>query len=205
MKKIIVGIFIFVAIFAIFSVKKIYATGNTKTSSLQFEVINNKDNKEIQLYILLSKDYIKTAISDENIEYNGPETLKQNNIPNIAVEKQYVQDEVYTEDGTEYVQILLKPDKKGIYKFEALSYYLSDTDRMNNIKYRIKDEDKDFIVHINNFITKNNICEIEYNYENQTIKQPDKKVISFATIFLIILLVIIIVIGFTSYIKQRSR
>ena len=59
------------------------------------------------------------------------------------------------------------------------------------------------IVDIDNFKIKSGICEIQYDYANDTIKQPDEKVIPFATKALIVLLVIIVVTGLIAYIKQR--
>lgn len=184
-----------------------YATEKTDKSTLQLEIINNDKNEEIQIYVLLSKEYIEKAIINDGIEYNGVNTLKENKVSNIDIEEQYVQDQVYIENDIEYVQILLQPNSKGIYQFEALNYFLTSSSRIDNILFRIKDGNNDFIAHLTDKFksNKNNIYEIQYDHGNQTLKQPDKTVFSFATVFLIILLIIIVIIGLISYKKQRSK
>ena len=72
-----------------------------------------------------------------------------------------------------------------------------------DMKFRIKNVDKDYIVHIDNFKISDNVCKIEYNYDENTVKQPDTTFVPFLTKLLIILLAIIIVIGAVAYIKQR--
>ena len=55
-----------------------------------------------------------------------------------------------------------------------------------------------------NFEIEDNICEIEYNYDKDEIKQPTKIVINFGTLLLIIILVIIIIIAIISKIKTKE-
>ena len=62
---------------------------------------------------------------------------------------------------------------------------------------------KDDIVHIDNFKISNGVCKVEYNYEKNTVKQPDTEFIPFVTKVLMIILVVIIVVGIIAYIKQR--
>ena len=66
----------------------------------------------------------------------------------------------YEENGIEYVQILLEKNDDDIYFFDILSDYF-DLD----MRYRIKNDNKDFIAHIENFKLKDGICEIEYDYD----------------------------------------
>lgn len=75
------------------------------------------------------------------LDYEGVDTLKRNRISGITVYKQNVQDEIYTESGIKYVQILL--NEEGIYKFDILENYF-DMD----MKFRIKNNRKDYIIHI---------------------------------------------------------
>lgn len=195
MKKII-SIFIISILFIITS--NVYAS--TDTFNLELKVINNKKNQKFDLYILLPKEYIQFAIQNDElqIEYDGANTLKNNIIPSIYVDKEKVLDDVYYQDGEEYVQILLE-EKDGLYDFDILSDY----DKMN-FKYKISRNDSDdYIMHIDNFKINKNVCEIEYDYNNNSIKQPDKKVIPFATILLVIIAIMVLIIGFISYIKQR--
>ena len=167
---------------------------------LQFEVINNNENKNFDIYLLLPEEYIEFVIENDGleIEYTGIDTLKNNDIPSINVDKSKLQEDIYKEDGVEYIQILLDKDKKDIYSFEILSNYTE-----LNMKYRIKSESEDYIVHIDNFKIENDICEIQYDVDQNIVKQPDKKVFSFYTIILIIILIIIILLALISYINQK--
>ena len=72
-----------------------------------------------------------------------------------------------------------------------------------NMKYRIKNINKDYIMHIDNFKIVNGKCQIEYDYDNNTVKQPDINVIPFVTKVLIIILIFVVIIGTATYIKQR--
>lgn len=196
MKKVIT-IFSLMCFIIIFITTNINTNNNTYT--LEMEVINNQ-NKDINLYILLPEEYILYVIEQDNlkIKYNGASTLIENNIPSIKVNKKYIQSEVYEEDEVEYIQILLEKDKEGIYEFDILTSY-----KNMNMKYRIKNEDKDYIMHIDGFKIKDGKCQIQYDYEKEIVKQPSQTVITFATKFLIFLLIIIITIGIIAYFKQR--
>ena len=169
---------------------------------LQFKVMNNDENQNIEIYLLLPKEYIEFAIQNEglNINYEGVNTLKENTISSINVDKTKIQDDIYEEDGVEYIQILLDKNEEELYNFNILSSY-----EKLDMKYRIKTENEDYIVHIDNFKIENNKCEIEYNVEENIVKQPDKKVFSIYTIILIIILVIIVILGIISYVTQRNR
>ena len=170
-----------------------------KMYTLEFEA--SDVSKSFDLYLLLPKEYIEYAIrkDDLDIEYKGVETLKDNDIPSIKVEnKNDISDELYKENGIEYIQILLNQNEDGKYVFDILEDY-PDMD----MKYRIKNVDKDDIVHINNFEISDNVCKIEYNYDENTIKQPNTTFVPFLMKLLIILLAVIIVIGAVAYIKQR--
>lgn len=170
-----------------------------KMYTLEFEA--SDVSKSFDLYLLLPKEYIEYAIrkDDLDIEYKGVETLKDNDIPSINIEnKNDISDELYKENGIEYIQILLHQNEDGKYVFDILEDY-PDMD----MKYRIKNVDKDDIVHINNFEISDDVCKIEYNYDENTIKQPNTTFVPFLMKLLIILLAVIIVIGAVAYIKQR--
>ena len=171
------------------------------TIELDFEVVKNEENKEFDLYLLLPEEYIKFAISDNvvDVKYDGVNTLKDNYISGIDVEKENIQDEMYEEEGIKYIQILLEPDRKGVFEFDLLKDYPK-----LNIKYRIKNEKKDYIVHIDNFKIENGICKIEYNYDENTVKQPDK-IMTNNIILLIIILIIVIIIGIIAYSKKGDN
>lgn len=202
MRKIVLKINLIIFLVAIlfiniFSINA-YATNDTYT--LKLEILDNKKAENADIYLLLPTEYIEYVIQEDDLSigYEGPQTLKQNEIPNLNVKSSNIKDETYKEDGIEYVQILLEKTEKGTYEFDILSDYTKI-----DMKYRIKNLSKDYIMHIDNFKIKNGICEIQYDYANDTIKQPDEKIIPFATKILMVLLVIIVVTGLIAYIKQK--
>ena len=205
MKKRITTLF---AIIIISLLMIIFNTTNAQATSadneffeLQFKIINNEENENVDIYLLLPKEYIEFAIEHDklDIEYEGASTLKENNIPSIDVDGLNILDDIYEENGIEYVQILLEKNDDDIYSFDILSDYF-DLD----MRYRIKNDNKDFIAHIENFKLKDGICEIEYDYDADIVKQPDRKVFSFGTILLIAILIIVVILGISSYIKKRG-
>lgn len=167
--------------------------------TLEFETVD--DSEMFDLYILLPREYINYAIKNDglDIEYEGVETLKNREIPSINVNKENISNNLYEEDGEEYIQILLEENENNKYEFDILKDY-----GKLNIKYRIKNINRDEIVHIDNFkIDSNNVCEIKYNYEENTVKQPNVGFIPFITKLLIVILLIIIIVGIIAYVKQR--
>lgn len=167
--------------------------------TLEFETVN--ESEMFDLYILLPKEYIEYVIKNDelDIEYEGVETLKDNDIPSINVNKENISNDLYKENDEEYIQILLEKNEDNKYEFDILKDY-----GKLDIKYRIKNINRDEIVHIDNFkIDSNNVCEIKYNYEENTVKQPNVGFIPFITKLLIIILVIIIIVGIIAYVKKR--
>lgn len=204
MKKTIISLFIIIIISLLMI---IFNTTNVQAASsdsgffeLQFEIINNEENENVDIYLLLPKEYIEFAIEHDNldIEYEGANTLKENSIPSINVDRLNILDDIYEENGIEYVQILLEKNDDDIYSFDILSDYFD-----LGMRYRIKNDNKDFIAHIDNFNIEKGVCEIEYDYSADIVKQPDKKMFSLGTIILIIILIIIIILGISSYIKKK--
>ena len=171
------------------------------TCTIALEVTKNKEEKTFELYMLLPENYITYAINKAgmDIEYIGAETLTQNDIPLIDVDKSKIQNETYRENGIEYVQILLEPDEDGMYTFEIIADYPE-----MDMKLRVKNDEKDYIMHINNFEIEDNICQIEYDYDKNEIKQPTKIVINFGTILLIVILIMIIIIAIISKAKTKE-
>ena len=206
MKKTIISLFMIIIIsllMIIFNTTNAQATSSdNEFFELQFKIINNEENENVDIYLLLPKEYIEFAIEHDklDIEYEGASTLKENNIPSIDVDRSNILDDIYEEDGTEYVQILLEKNEDNIYSFNILSDYF-DLD----MKYRIKNDDKDFIAHIDNFDIENGVCEIEYDYNADIVKQPDRKMFSFGTILLVAILIIILILGISSYTKHKNN
>lgn len=172
------------------------------TYTIELEVTKNTENKSFTLYMLLPQDYIEYAINKAglDIEYTGAETLKQYDIPLINIDKEKIQDETYSENGIEYVQIVLEQNEDSMYIFEIIEDY-PDMD----MKLRVKNNEKDYIMHIDNFKIKDDVCQIEYNYDKNEIKQPTKITINFGTLLLIIILVFIAIIGIIAKIKGRNE
>lgn len=186
---------------AIISVMVFIATNcyAVDTFELEFKVLENKKNEKFDLYLLLPEDYIKFAIekADLILDYERASTLKKNQIPGLTSSNAIIQDEIYEEDSIQYVQIRLNKEND-IYSFDILEDYPK-----MDIKYRIKNMQKDYIVHIDNFKIEKGKCEIEYDYAKDTVKQPNKKVINFNIKTLFILLLIIIIVGAIAYKKGR--
>ncbi len=172
------------------------------TYTIELEVTKNTENKSFTLYMLLPQDYIEYAINKAglDIEYTGAETLKQYDIPLINIDKEKIQNETYSENGIEYVQILLEQNEDSMYIFEIIEDY-PDMD----MKLRVKNNEKDYIMHIDNFKVKDDVCQIEYNYDKNEIKQPTKITINFGTLLLIIILVFIAIIGIVAKKKGRNE
>lgn len=172
------------------------------TYTIELEVTKNTENKSFTLYMLLPQDYIEYAINKAglDIEYTGVETLKQYDIPLINIDKEKIQNETYSENGIEYVQILLEQNEDSMYIFEIIEDY-PDMD----MKLRVKNNEKDYIMHIDNFKIKDDVCQIEYNYDKNEIKQPTQITINFGTLLLIIILVFIAIIGIIAKIKGRNE
>lgn len=194
MKKLITIIIIGIMVFMLGCV---YAVD---TFEMEFKTLNNKKNERFDLYILLPEDYINFAINEANLNlfYEGADTIKENIIPGLMVKKENVLNETYTENGIEYVQIRLEKENER-YSFDLLENYPK-----MDIKYRIKNLQKDYIVHIDNFKIEKGKCEIEYDYAKDTIKQPDKKVMPSGIIALIIILVTILIVAGIARIKGRK-
>lgn len=198
MKKvlnIVLIIFMFITIFTP-DVK----ANNFDTYELNLEVTSNVENKEFDIYILLPKSCIVYAIDNANLEleYNGAETLKENDIQGISLNKSNIQDEVYTEGEIEYIQILLEPNEDNEYTFDILSSYIG-----KDMKFRVKNEEKDYIMHLDEFETVNNVCKIEYDYDKNEIKQSDVTKFTFSTV-LFIILILIVLIAIIAKIKGRK-
>ena len=175
---------------------------NSETYTYNIEIKNNTNNDNVDIYILLPKEYIMYVINYDNldIDYEGVETLKNNVIPNISVKKENIQDKLYKEENKEYISILLEENEDGIYQFEALQDYTN-----MDIKFRIKNDNRDYIMDVSNFNIENNICEIQYDYDKNEIKQPGKIKINFGTIFLIILAILLIITAIISKKKTENK
>ena len=198
MKRVIKIFIICVMLIGLILLNYSYASGETYT--LDFEVSNA--NESFDLYVLLPKEYILFAIQEDglNIEYTGADTLKNNNIPSISVNKNDIEDKLYEENGIEYTQIHLKENSQDKYEFDILADY---PDR--DMKFRVKNTTKDYIIHIDNFEVKNGICKVEYDYMEESVKQEGTEISQFIIILLIVILIALIVVTIIAYNKQKEK
>lgn len=155
---------IILSVFIILTIVLPVQADNAETNRLKLKVVNS--NESYELYILLPKRYIMYAIEHDNldIKYDGSNTLKYNVIPSITVDINNIQDDTYTDNQIEYVQIKLDDLGGEEYLFEIISEY-TDMDML----YRIKSATRDNLMVIDNFNIENNACEMQYDYEQNKI------------------------------------
>lgn len=166
---------------------------STEMSKLKLKV--TESNESYEMFILLPKKYIMYAINHDGLDigYDGANTLKYNVIPSITVDINKIVDDTYIDEGIEYVQIKLDNLGQDEYLFEILPEY-TDMD----MRFRVKSETRDNIMVIDNFKMKDNVCEIEYNYADNTVKTERKSDIKLKfnikwwQILIVIILLIII-------------
>lgn len=202
MKKIL-SIFIIFIILASTMIIVVQAS-DYKHIELNLKILDYTRRDKVNLSILLPKDYIIYAINNSNlnIEYKGVETLKDNDIIGIEVNKNNINDELYVDNNTgiEYIQIRLEPNSEGNYTFNILENY-----KKLDMKFRITNDEKDYIMHIDNFKTENNVCKIEYNYTKDKLKQPETIKINFITLFFILILIILVIITIMVKVKVENN
>lgn len=200
MRKILTSCLIFIIVVLFMS--QVWAA-KEDVFELQLTVKNNTENEKFDMFLLLSAEYIQYAIENDPTvspytDYEGSNTLREYVIKGIDIKQDNVQTEVYVEKDIEYVQIKLEKDSKGIYKTDILNDY-----GKMDMKFRIINEDKDYIMHIDNFKIDDGECKAIYDYDEDTIKQPDTRKVSWPTIILVIILIIVVSIGYMSYKKTR--
>lgn len=184
-------------IMIIFMTKIVKAT-EEETYEIEFNITNNVDNKQYNVYILLPKEYIEYAIQQSNleIEYNGSTTLKENNIPNIKINKEDVQEKTYEENNTEYVQILLHSINENKYKFNILKSY-----PYKDMQFRVTEnnnQDYDYIVPLKeDFKLEDNICKVYYDYQEKVATNIEKGGLGIKPWQLILVVIIVIVLVMT--------
>lgn len=192
MKKIWITIIaLFTVMVAIINTPQVKATEEYETLDLTIEDIN----KDYKLYVLLPREYIEYAIAKSGLdmEYIGAETLTQKDIPGIEIDKTQVQPNTYTDQGVEYVQVLLSPTEQNHYQFKVLkSYGKLDV----KFKFLINGENESVIMHLENFsANKDDTYHIKYNYAKDTLKNEvvRKGHIAWWQIVLIILIILFII------------
>lgn len=193
------GIIIFVSIILIGTF--VSAKTNTDMIELQLNVIENEKQEKFDIYILLPEQYVKYAIQYDNVDVkiqnSLADTVLQSDIPSINCDKSFIQQD-YQEENKKYLQIKIQENEQGKYIFPILTSY-GEMD----MKYRIKNASKNYIIHFDNFDVEDGICEIDYYYDSDVIKQPDKLRIPLAAIILIVILVMVIFFGIIAYVKER--
>lgn len=199
MKKILINlIIVFILIATIINIPQVKASEEYETLDLTIEDIN----KGYKLYVLLPREYIEYAIAKSglDIEYIGAETLTKEDIPGIEIDKTQVQPNVYTEQGVEYIQVLLQATEQNHYQFKVLkSYGQLDV----KFKFQINGENESVIMHLENFsANKNDTYNIKYNYEKETLKNVAirKGYVKWWPIVIIILIILFII-----FITKRKK
>ena len=192
MKKILINIIsIIILLIVTINISQVKATEEYETLDLTIEAIN----KDYKLYVLLPREYIEYAItkSGSDIEYIGAETLTKEDISGIDIDKTKVQLNVYTDQGVEYVQVLLSAREQNHYQFKVLkSYGKLDV----KFKFQINGENESVIMHLDNFnADKDGTYHIKYNYKEDTLKNEivRKGNIAWWQIVLIILIILFII------------
>ena len=177
---------------------------DSRANRLRLKVTNA--NEPYDIYILLPKQYIVYAINHDNlsIKYEGANTLINNFIPSIPIDINNVQEDTYVDEGIEYVQIKLDNIGEDEYYFEIISEY-TNMDMM----YRITSKTRDNLMVIDNFELKNNICEMEYNYEANTIKSKSANNIEIRYNLqwwqIILLIIVIGIVIYYYYYKNKQQ
>lgn len=194
------GIIIFISIILIGTF--VSAKTNTDMIELQLNVIENEKQEKFDIYILLPEQYVKYAIQYDNVDVkiqnSLADTVLQSDIPSINCDKSFIQQD-YQEENKKYLQIKIQENEQGKYIFPILTSY-GEMD----MKYRIKNASKNYIIHFDNFDVEDGICEIDYYYDSDVIKQPDRKIMPFGIMILFIILIVVILITLVSYRKQRK-
>lgn len=147
---------------------------STVMNKLRLTVLNADETHEV--FMLLPKKYIMYAINHDglDIDYDSANTLIYNNIPSITVDINDVLEDTYIEDHIEYVQIQLHDLGGEEYLFEIIPEY-TDMDML----FRVKSQSRDNLLVIENFKMRDNTCNIEYDYEQNTVKTERKSEIQF--------------------------
>ena len=172
-----------------------------ETFDIKLKVENNKSDEQYSMYILLPKEYIEYAIMQDELDLEIEDDLGNmlfyEQIPSISIKKENIYND-YVDGDQKYAQILVEPNDDGEFIFSILEDY-----GKLDIKFRIMSDSKNYIIHIDNFKIEDGICEAILNYDNDTIKQPDRMVISPALLMLIVILIVVIIVGIISYAKQK--
>lgn len=198
---------IFILIFVCIIMQSYVKATESNLYTVEFYV-ENSDNRDYNVYVLLPKEYIEYAINNSNLEiqYTGAETLRNNTIPGINVNKNNIQDEVYSDGNKEYVQILLEQKEENKYVFNVLEGYTNI-----NIAFRIRENnensDYDYIVELDeDYNIKDNICQIFYDYEQKIAKNEGGSKMNIGPIqILVAVIIILIVLGIIYKITRKGR
>ena len=194
-------VILIILILFVFNISKANQEIKYKTIDLNIKDID----KKYDIYLLLPEEYIEflIALSGENIKYEGTKTLKENNILGLNIVKENVQDNLYELNEKKYIKIYLNSIEQNHYQFQVRDEYY-----LNNIKFLISVENKDYMVmHMDNFKYNNNgICKIIYNYKENTLKNEvkNKGKIAFWQI-LLVAVIIFVTMYFINKIKSKEN
>ena len=177
----------------------IYVTNvNAVTEYNTIELTIKDIEKEYELSLLLPVDYIQYAIenSENHITYTGPETLVNNDISTLEIDKSLVKPKIFTQEDIQYVEVTLKPIAADYYQFKMLKDY-----NKFDIKFKIQKngEKESTIMYLDNFkFNQEGICKLTYDSNKEKLTSEDYKKVSVTwwkiAIGIVILIIICIII-----------
>ena len=164
----------------------------TEYNTLDLTIKDMESSYELSL--LLPVEYIQYAIenSENKVTYTGPETLVNNDISTLNIDKNSVKPKLFTQENVQYVEVTMTPYSTNHYQFKVLKNY-SKLD----IKFKIlkTGETQSTIMYLDDFkFDGEGMCRLTYDAKQDTLKSEDYKKISTSWWKIIIGIVIVIII-----------
>lgn len=164
----------------------------TEYNTLDLTIKDMESSYELSL--LLPVEYIQYAIenSENKVTYTGPETLVNNDISTLNIDKNSVKPKLFTQENVQYVEVTMTPYSTNHYQFKVLKNY-SKLD----IKFKIlkTGETQSTIMYLDDFkFDGEGMCRLTYDAKQDTLKSEDYKKISTSWWKIIIGIVILIII-----------
>lgn len=164
----------------------------TEYNTLDLTIKDMESSYELSL--LLPVEYIQYAIenSENKVTYTGPETLVNNDISTLNIDKNSVKPKLFTQENVQYVEVTMTPYSTNHYQFKVLKNY-SKLD----IKFKIlkTGETQSTIMYLDDFkFDGEGMCRLTYDAKQDTLKSEDYKKASVSWWKIIIGIVIVIII-----------
>ena len=164
----------------------------TEYNTLDLTIKDMESSYELSL--LLPVEYIQYAIEnlENKVTYTGPETLVNNDISTLNIDKNSVKPKLFTQENVQYVEVTMTPYSTNHYQFKVLKDY-SKLD----IKFKIlkTGETQSTIMYLDDFkFDGEGMCRLTYDAKQDTLKSEDYKKASVSWWKIIIGIVILIII-----------